>query len=844
MPIVLQGRRTSQAPGGVDVNWKNSITSGLVALSNISGAPPLNQVTKTTTSPQASPTFGGLGVSLNGSTQYLTESFGTKAAGYSDFLTVLGLFTATAAPAATSGASGLIILAGNRGTLSVGVDSSGFGCASLGTSGDVYTQAGASVSLLNKESLVIATKDNTTGTPQVQIYQGGMGKTFSGTVGSGDPTYSGSGTLEFIQGRNFYGFFTGFVRLSAVWTRILTPAELSSLTENPWQILTIAPRKMWVATPGSGSTGTVAKTNNNDTSAASGTTTVTGTVAKTNNNDTSAASGTTTVTGTIAKTNANDTCVASGSVGTVTVTISTPTAYQVFQRTRGSTTGTMTITGTYTGSPDNIQAQIVKHGTSTVVVSWTTIVASPSAGSYSGNLTSVPQTTDGSWYDVQVRLRDSGGTAIATTNGTNKTGIGINIALAGQSNALGEANDTPTTANDLVAFYSGSAWSHLVDPIGAAGNSVGPDLGNALVTAYNIPIAIRLTAQGGTNLYSNWARNSGNPSDPTTLYGQLLTSATTLSGVEAIVWMQGETDAGDHRSEAQYSTDLTNFITNLRSDMTYTVPFIFNQLGNALGGSSATDAEWHGIQNAQITRDNGSNILNITAHDATLITNDVHFQTSGGFTKLGPRFSQALQFYLGTQTYYRGPSIASAIYTDGTKAAVDVTITHRAGTTFTPTSAITGFVVLDSGTPATISTAVRQSSTVVRLTLSGAVSGTGTLRYLYGKTPTVTSLVLDNTAMTLPLEGTGSDLTITVPTISGTVAKTNNNDTSAASGTTTVTGTIAKTNANDTCVASGTQAISGTLATTNANDTCYATGWVNMPPASRVGINMGIGMWV
>ncbi len=64
-----------------------------------------------------------------------------------------------------------------------------------------------------------------------------------------------------------------------------------------------------------GVTGTLARTNANDTSAASGTTTVNGSLARTNANDTSVASGATTVLGTLARTNANDTSAASGSVG-------------------------------------------------------------------------------------------------------------------------------------------------------------------------------------------------------------------------------------------------------------------------------------------------------------------------------------------------------------------------------------------------------------------------------------------------------------------------------------------------------------------------------------------------
>jgi hypothetical protein len=72
---------------------------------------------------------------------------------------------------------------------------------------------------------------------------------------------------------------------------------------------------------GGGVTGTVAYTNANDTSAATGTTTIVGTLARTNANDTSAASGTTTITGTLATTNANDSVVASGSAGAITGTV-------------------------------------------------------------------------------------------------------------------------------------------------------------------------------------------------------------------------------------------------------------------------------------------------------------------------------------------------------------------------------------------------------------------------------------------------------------------------------------------------------------------------------------------
>jgi len=48
----------------------------------------------------------------------------------------------------------------------------------------------------------------------------------------------------------------------------------------------------------------------------------------------------------------------------------------------------------------------------------------------------------------------------------------------------------------------------------------------------------------------------------------------------------------------------------------------------------------------------------------------------------------------------------------------------------------------------------------IRITLKAAISGAGSVRYLYGKLPlqTLAKTVHDNSALTLPLEPTTSDL--------------------------------------------------------------------------------------
>lgn len=124
------------------------------------------------------------------------------------------------------------------------------------------------------------------------------------------------------------------------------------------------------------SVGTSATTNANDTSSASGTTTVVGTVSRTNANDTSSASGTTTVTGTSATTNAADTSNASGSVGSsVTGTVAYTNAND-----SSSAAGTTTVTGTV--SRANANDASAASGTTTVIgTSATTNAADTSSAS-------------------------------------------------------------------------------------------------------------------------------------------------------------------------------------------------------------------------------------------------------------------------------------------------------------------------------------------------------------------------------------------------------------------------------------------------------------------------------
>ena len=113
---------------------------------------------------------------------------------------------------------------------------------------------------------------------------------------------------------------------------------------------------------GSGSTGTSATTNADDTSSASGTTTVTGASATTNAGDTSSAAGATTVPGVSATTNAGDTSSASGEAGASGPSGSSATTNG---NDAGAAAGTTTVTGTSAAANANDAPSA--SGTTTVV---------------------------------------------------------------------------------------------------------------------------------------------------------------------------------------------------------------------------------------------------------------------------------------------------------------------------------------------------------------------------------------------------------------------------------------------------------------------------------------------
>lgn len=165
------------------------------------------------------------------------------------------------------------------------------------------------------------------------------------------------------SGGAYYGL-NGSIALVLLWERELSAVEISQLTRREYELFQPRSIRVPVSVGGGSVTGTSATTNANDTSTASGTTTVVGTSATTNANDTATASGSVggAVTGTSATTNANDTSLASG---TTTVTGSVAYSNANDSAAASGWAGSVSGTAAVTNADDTAQASGTAEGGAT-----------------------------------------------------------------------------------------------------------------------------------------------------------------------------------------------------------------------------------------------------------------------------------------------------------------------------------------------------------------------------------------------------------------------------------------------------------------------------------------------
>lgn len=446
------------------------------------------------------------------------------------------------------------------------------------------------------------------------------------------------------------------------------------------------------------------------------------------------------------------------------------TAGRIYQRVAGGTTKTVTLAGTYTGTtPSSIEVRIVDESDDSTVQDWTAL-SSPtiSAGSWSGTL-SVPQ---GGWFNFLARSKNGGGTVIATSSQTsNKWGVGILVAMIGQSNMkrMTTVSDTPPASSDLTRQYT-SSWA-------VVGGNGAIRLANQVQATLGLPVGVLPFADDATSV-DQWATGS--------TYEPFEDALAAIGGdCEFVLWHQGEADMQSGTAYATYKASLDTLYARLRTSTgrsTSQLKFgcaIVGTLATALDSTDATSTAIRSAQQDWIDETTGAFFAGSSVDRPR--SDEAHW-LAASYEKMGRRFAQAILFQLGLVSYgAKGPKITSASRASGS-AVIVLNITQDAGTALKETDgttdggSLTGFQVSndDFSTTLTISSTAFSGNTV-QLTLSGVPTGTVKVRYQYGENPTVTNAVYDDTepggdSLGLPLQPTVTPITATLTGLTGPIA--------------------------------------------------------------------------
>ena len=182
----------------------------------------------------------------------------------------------------------------------------------------------------------------------------------------------------------------------------------------------------------------------------------------------------------------------------------------------------------------------------------------------------------------------AGATSITLSAATGSTlAAGIYIYLSNGTGAVLKCTVASTyipgnTTVPLVAAITGGPYTLVMWDAypGNPGGSYWPSFTTGIIQQNNCPVYLIPCAYTGTVLVSNassttpnWQRNSSNPTDSTTLYGNALNRIIRAGGCRYIFWDQGEGDVSGLTSTSNYQAALTSLITNMQSDLSGYGPY-------------------------------------------------------------------------------------------------------------------------------------------------------------------------------------------------------------------------------------------------------------------------------
>lgn len=275
--------------------------------------------------------------------------------------------------------------------------------------------------------------------------------------------------------------------------------------------------------------------------------------------------------------------VAQGVRSAYWVKLSSPLVRQVIQR-DAENKGTIIIEGIAGHKVKVLQARAISMTNPQSATDWELIAhrdyyslgVKKNIINWRGEFAGQIQIPAGGWYEIQVRPRDS--LEISEWAFQPRVGVGEVFITAGQSNSGSWGRPPQMVASDKVSVLTNGTWQIANDPQpnfdtpafeSPRGGSPWPILGDLLVRDLKVPVGFLGCAFGGSNSDS-WS--------PGGLHYECLRRALKIvgpNGARAVLWHQGETDAGvtDLADGKRYFSTLKDIISASRIDAAWTIPW-------------------------------------------------------------------------------------------------------------------------------------------------------------------------------------------------------------------------------------------------------------------------------
>lgn len=304
------------------------------------------------------------------------------------------------------------------------------------------------------------------------------------------------------------------------------------------------------------------------------------------------------------------------------LTLDEPLDYQVFQR-QANASGAIRIHGQAPPTAERVRAELSgKAASGTITVAPLEMAIDPATHEFSGNLIAPA----GGWY--RLIIKPFHGAESVGQSAIDHVGVGEVFVIAGQSNSTNYGSVRQKTATRRVSSFDGKKWAIADDPQpgvqdGSGGGSFIPAFGDALVDKYDVPVGVASVGCGATSVRQWLAEGEAIEVHPTLdnfvktvspghwvctgeLYRGLMQRIKAFGpfGFRAMLWHQGESDAGQGRagypadrqiSGCQYRKLMEHLIAETQTDAGWKFPWLVAQ-ATFHSAQDPADAEFRAAQ--------------------------------------------------------------------------------------------------------------------------------------------------------------------------------------------------------------------------------------------------------